>query len=201
MLGRGRHDVGRRVLRSAQYGVQPEVADPLSRRGQRVRHLGPGRGSDSGRVDLAARLGLPEPADLRVRWLRPARELRHAPGRGRSLPQARGRRARAREGHPALLALALGRREALPAPDRARAGGPARSARDVRRFSPGRAAGHVRRAAGAPGRGRPGDQRGRRSRARRAQACIRLGDPVGLLARCRPDVERFRHRGGPADGG
>ena len=52
LLGRRGRDVRRRVLGEPQRGLQPAAAGPLPDRGQRLRHLGAGRGADRGRQHL-----------------------------------------------------------------------------------------------------------------------------------------------------
>ena len=52
---RRRHDVRRRILGVAEFGVQPEAPRGLRGRGQRLRHLRPRRGPDGGRKRVEAR--------------------------------------------------------------------------------------------------------------------------------------------------
>ncbi len=85
----------------------------LPRRGQRLRHLGPGRGQHGRRLDLEARA--PASPDLLHRGggrLRSARVVRGDDARGRLLPRAQGPGAGARARDPPVLALALRRRGA-----------------------------------------------------------------------------------------
>ena len=110
--GEGSHVRGR-VLGEPQHGLQPEAAGAVPDRGQRLRDLGPGRGADGRRQHLAPGARVPQPAAARGGRLRPDREPAGA-GRGRGLvPLAPGAGARARDGDPALLALAVGRRGTL----------------------------------------------------------------------------------------
>ena len=51
---RRRHHQRRRVLGGAQHRLQPQAAGRLPGRGQRVRHLGSGRGQHRRRLDLEA---------------------------------------------------------------------------------------------------------------------------------------------------
>ncbi len=64
--------------------------------------------------------------DRGVRWHRPARQLRRLQASRRALPGAQGSGAGACARHPAVFALAFGRRKALQARRRARRGGPPR---------------------------------------------------------------------------
>ena len=59
-LLRRRYHQRRRVLGGAELGVQPEAAGALRRRGQRVRHLGSGRGRHGRRQHQQAGAGLPQ---------------------------------------------------------------------------------------------------------------------------------------------
>ena len=115
LLRRRRHDLRGRVLGEPEHRLQPQAAGPLPHRGQRLRDLGAGRGADRGRQHLEAGALVPRPAGARGGRLRSAGQPGR-PARGRGLvPRAPrpGPGARARD--PPLLALALRRRDALPA--------------------------------------------------------------------------------------
>jgi hypothetical protein len=155
LLLRRRRDLGGRVLGEPEHRLQPEAPRPLPRRGQRLRHLGPGGGADRGRQHLEARALLPRPARARGRRLRPPREPVGAQRGGRLVPLAAGAGPRPRPRHPPVLPLPLRRRDPLPLLLRARGGRPARPPRGVP--APARA-GRLRqrrRPRGGAGGGRP----------------------------------------------
>ena len=130
---RRRHHQRGRVLGGAQHRLQPQAPRRLPGRGQRLRHLRPGRGQHRGRLDLEAGHRLSRPLHPGGGRLRPARLLRR-PGEGGGVrPGPEGPRAGPRAGDPALQPLALGRRDALPPPGRARG---RRRARPAGRGSP-----------------------------------------------------------------
>ena len=69
---RRRHHQRGRVLGGAEHRLQPEAAGGLPGRGQRLRHLGAGRGQHAGRLDLEAGHRLPRPLHPGSRRLRSA---------------------------------------------------------------------------------------------------------------------------------
>jgi len=105
----------RGVLGGAQLGLHAEAPRRLRRRGQRLRHLGPGRGEHAGGLDLEAGPELPEPLRRRDRRLRLPRVVRRPPLGLRLRPGAERARPRPCPRHPPLLALPFGRRAALQA--------------------------------------------------------------------------------------
>ena len=125
-VGRRRRDQRGRVLGVAEHRLHTAGAGALPGRGQRLRHLGAGRGADARRRHLAAGRELPEPQGAALRRHRLPRQLPRA-RRGRRLGAPRAQAGvRPREGHPPVLALAVGRRAALQ--DAAGARGRGRSA-------------------------------------------------------------------------
>ncbi len=123
---RRRHERGR-VLGVAEHGLHAPRAGALPGRGQRLRDLGAGRSADARRRRLEARRVVPQPQGPPLRRHRLPRQLPHA-RRGRRLDAPRAQaRARPREGHPPVLALALGRRAALQDAGGAQGRGAARS--------------------------------------------------------------------------
>ena len=125
---RRRHQRGR-VLGDAEHRVAGEAAARHPGRGQRLRDLGAGRRADAGRRHLAAAARLPRPATSRRSTACDySRAMRRDAAGGRLRPRAARPGAGPRQGDPALLALALGRREALQDAGGARARGRARSA-------------------------------------------------------------------------
>ncbi len=169
-LGRRRLDERRRVLGVAQLGVPRSPARRLRRRRQRLRDLGSRRGADGRRRHLPARLVVPGPPGPEHRWDRLSGELSRHVGRDCLRPRPQGAGARARQGHPAILALALGRRKALQ--DLGRAGGRVdpRSNRQARRTAQGRATRDRRGPRRDSPRRRPRSARRRRTSHPRAQA-------------------------------
>ena len=156
-----------------------QAAGALPRRRQRLRDLGSGRSADARRRHLARRRALPRPAGDPLRRHRlPGQPSHHArSGRARARPQGTG--ARPRDGRPSVLALAVGRREAVQDAGGARGRSAARSARADAQLSSSRKelatdddlARHprVRRARGQPGGRR--SARSRRSRSRTPPRC------------------------------
>ena len=71
LLDRRRRHLGGRVLGEPQHGLQPEAPGPLSRRRQRLRDLGSGRGPDRRGQHLGPGALVPEPARPRGGRLRP----------------------------------------------------------------------------------------------------------------------------------
>ena len=197
-LHRRRHHLRGRVLGVAQLGLQPQDAGGLPRRGQRLRHLGAGRGEHGRRVHLQARRRVPRPVHPGSGRLRPARLVRrHAEGR-LVRPRAQGPRARPRQGHPPVFALAVGRRGDVPPGDRAQRRRRARPARHLPQVAARRGLRH--RGAARPD-ARGGGRRGPRRHGRRAGAAA--AGPLHralrrLLARRGPDLGAVRHRGRPA---
>ena len=105
---RGRHE-RRRILGIAEHGVHAPGAGRLPGRRQRLRDLRSGRSANARRRHLEAGGVVPEPETVALRRHRFSRELSHA-GRGRVVRAARAQaRLRARQGHSAVLALAVGR--------------------------------------------------------------------------------------------
>ena len=124
-----------------------QAAGAVPRRGQRLRHLRPGRSADARRRHLAHRRGHPGPARLPLRRHRLPRQLRDDARGGRARARAQGAGPRARHGDAAVLALPLGRREAVQDAGGARSGSAARSAGAHAPVPDVRGAGH-RRGAG-----------------------------------------------------
>ena len=90
---RRRHHQRGRVLGGAQHRHQPEAAGRLPGGGQRLRHLGAGRGEHARRLDLQAADRLSGPVHSGSRRLRRARLLRRpVEGRGVRPRAGRGRR-------------------------------------------------------------------------------------------------------------
>ncbi len=127
-LLRRRHHQPGRVLGVAEHGLEPEAAGAVPGRRQRVRHLGSGEvGTAGGNISQLVK-GFPNFHFDESRRHRSAGQLCRAARRAVDYIRA-GKRSgvRARPRHPSLLALALRRREALPARVRAQAGSRARS--------------------------------------------------------------------------
>ena len=106
------------------------------------------------------------------------------------------------QGHPAVLAFAVGRREAVQDVGRARGGVDARSDRQACRTAESRAARHRRGPRRDSPRRRPRGERRRRASGAGAQADARYGRALRLLARRRshvraPSPPRRRPRAGP----
>ena len=178
---RGRHQ-RRRVLGDAEHGVAGEAAARHPGRGQRLRDLGAGRRADAGRRRLAAAARLPRPADREGRRLRLRRQLRGDAARDRLHPRPARTGAGPRQGDPAVLALAVGRRKALQDGRGARPRSRARS--DSAAGAPA-AAGRLRHGRHARRdclRRRSRDRRGGRPRPGRGQARSADGDALRLLA-------------------
>ena len=102
---RRRHHQRGRVLGGAQHRLQPEAAGRLPRRGQRLRHLGPGRGQHARRLDLEAAHRLSRASSSR-KWTAatcsPPTTCSSKARRVRPRPEGPG--AGARQGHPARTA-------------------------------------------------------------------------------------------------
>ena len=108
LLARRRRHERRRVLGVAQHGLAEAAAGRLPGRGQRLRDLGAGRGADARRRHLAPGRAIPAPEGPAGGRLRLPRQPHGAAG-GRPVgARAAGPGAGAREGHAALLALAVG---------------------------------------------------------------------------------------------
>ena len=201
-LGRRGRDERRRVLGIAQLRLPRPAAGRLPRRRQRLRDLGAGRSADRRRRHLEARLVVSRPVRAEHRRHRLPGELSRDVGRHRLRARAQGAGARPRQGHSPVLALAVGRREAVQDVGRARRGGDARSDRQARRAPEGRGARHRRRARDdSPGR-RPRSERRRGARRAGAEAVAGHGRALRLLARRRSDrrtrlPRRQRPKGGP----
>ena len=192
--GRRHHQRGR-VLGSAQHRHQPQAAGRLPGRGQRLRDLGPGRGQHARRLDLEAAHGLSRALHPGSGRLRRPRVLRRADEGGGVRPRPEGSGAGARQGHPPLQPLAVGRRDPVPAARRAPGGRRARSPQPVPQVPAGPGHRHAGRARPDRDRGRGGGPGGRRRGARLASAGHRHDLQLRLLARRRSDVRAVRHRG------
>ncbi len=183
LFGGRRDDERGRVLGGAEHREQPAAPRALPHRGQRLRHQRPRRGADGGRRRVEAGRGLPRPVHPEVRRHGPGGVLRDAEARGRLLPRAQRPGARPRVGHPPLLALALGRREALPLRRGAHVGFGARPGQEVRRAAHRRGLRHAGGVAEDQGRHRPRGERGDRHRAGQRAARPLDRDRLRLLAR------------------
>jgi hypothetical protein len=193
LFARGRHDQRRRVLGSAEHGVQPQAAGAVSDRGQRLRDLGAHRGPNGRALDLQARERVPRPVHRRGGRLRP-RGVARGPGpRDRILPGPEGSRAGSRARRPPLLALPVGRRGDVPVRRRARRGrrpGPAQASRGPAPGTEPCDTGGTRCARGERGRG---GVRCRRGGAPRSAAPARVGHRLRLFARRGPHRPIVRH--------
>ncbi len=165
-----------------------KAPDRLRRRGQRLRHLGPGRGADGGRQHFAARRSVSEPEDAPVRRHRRPRVVPRDDRCRRLVPRPARPRARARDRDPALLALALRRRTGVQDGGRARGRSRARSPHTIRRLPQGSGDRHRRGSRDHRRRRRPGDRGRARRRAPGAQAVSRHRHALRLLADGRSDV-------------
>ena len=85
---RRRHHQRGRVLGVAEHGLQPQAAGGLPRRGQRLRHLGAGRGQHRRRLDLEARRRLSRLYIQEVDGCDPLASLRGDEARGGLLPRS-----------------------------------------------------------------------------------------------------------------
>ena len=172
-----------------------EAPGRLRDRGQRLRDLGAGRSADARRRHLEARRLVPRPLRPEHRRHRLPRELQGDDGRRRLRARAQGSGVRPRQGHPPLLALAVGRREAVQDGGRARRGSQARSDYAARGVPRGRGHRERSRAQGAS------SARSRRRSTRPPTPAIKsekpardTADALRLLARRRSDVTRLQHR-------
>ena len=130
-------DQRRRVLGIAEHRLHPQPAGALPGRRQRLRDLHARRGADARRRPLAHRRDVSRPAGVPVRRHRLHRQLStRCAKRWRTLARAQGPGAGAREGRSAVLALAVGRREAVQDDGGAGGRGAARSAREDARAAP-----------------------------------------------------------------
>ena len=162
-------------------------------RGQRLRHLGPGRGEHPGRLDLQAGDRLSRSLHSGGGRLRRHGVLRRPHQGGGLRPRAEGPGAGPRPGHPPLQPLAVRRRGAVPA-DR-RSGRPMPSGIPSRRF-PALPAGAGHRDAGGAravvhaGRG-GGPGRGRRRRSRRRSRAPTRSTSTSTRPTSIPTSEQF----------
>ena len=159
-----------RVLGGAQQRHQPEAPGDLPGRGQRVRHLGAGRGEYAGRLHFEARRGLPGSVHPGSRRMRPDRVVRRDDPRGGVLPRAEGPGPGARARHPPVLAFAVRRRGAVPQFRGARGGCRARPARHLSPLAARAGRGHRVRARADPAAGGGGGAGVRRGGPRVAAA-------------------------------
>ncbi len=194
-LRRRRGDERRRILGVAQQRLPRSLAARLRGRGQRLRHLGAGRSADRRRRYLEARFIVPRALRSEHRRHRLPDVLSRDVGRRRVFARAQGPLARARPGHPSLLAFALGRREAVQDGRRARGRSQARSHRPPGRLPEGRRYGHGRRPRRPRARGRRGGQRRGGSRQEGRQAGAGYRHALCVFPRRRSVVRRFRHAG------
>ena len=94
-------------LGGAQHRQQPEAPGGVPDRGQRLRHLGAGRGPDRRRLRVQAGGGVPGSLHSGSGRVRSGGIVRGLPPRRGVLPATQGARAGACPRHPPLLALAL----------------------------------------------------------------------------------------------
>ena len=165
-------------------------------RRQRLRDLGPGRSADRRRRHLEARRRRSRASSSRASTAPTSSRATRAMSRRRRVrARAQGSGVRPRQGHPPVLALAVGRREAVQDGGRARGGSQARSdRRGWRRSSWPRG---IATEAELEALAREVEEEvndGRRARHRRAEKPARgHRDALRLLARRRSDVRRLRH--------
>ena len=194
-LARRRHDERRRVLGVAELRLPRPPAGRLPRRGQRLRDLGSGRSADGRRRHLASWSssfpGLLVQSIDGTDFLASYRAMREA------VAYARARKGPAlvhAKVIAAVLALAVGRREAVQDAGRARRRKPTRDpiVRLARTAAWPKAWRPTSELAAIARRRRPRSQRGRRARARGAEADVDTVSALRLLARRRSDVGRVR---------
>ena len=162
-VGWRRGDERRGILGVAELRLHAEAAGRHPGRRQRLRDFSAGRSADPRRRHLEDRRVISRSPGPEHRRHRLHRQLRSDVRGGRVRPRAQRARAGARQGDPALLALALGRRKAVQDGGGTRRRSDARSDCAARLLPDVGRHRHARAAPADPARGRGRGERGGRS--------------------------------------